>query len=58
MVNELESQTIINEFDYNGHPILSIWAWSNLSLMNKYIYIHIYPTPPLGQDMTQGLSGV
>ena len=26
----------------------------------KYCYIHIYPTPPLGQDTTQGqfLSGV
>ncbi len=31
-----------------------------MCIENVSVYYHIYPTPPLGQDMTQGqfLSGV
>ena len=40
-------------------PSLRNEDWKNV-MLNKLLTSHIYPTPPLGQDMTQGqfLSGV
>ena len=35
---------------YPGHPF---WSWEGEVLPRCGGY-HIYPTPPLGQDMTQG----
>ena len=42
-----------------GVVLITIFFISYLCYVNVNVY-HIYPTPPLGQDMTQGqfLSGV
>ena len=38
-----------------SHQNLATKHVSMCRLINaSYIYIYIYPTPPLGQDMTQG----
>ena len=57
--------------DHIAHPVVSsfilflrfiiiIFLSSTEHLISYYDYYHIYPTPPLGQDMTQDqfLSGV
>ena len=33
--------------------IMYIWVCTCVGV-NGWVYMHIYPTPPLGQDMTQG----
>ena len=59
--------SIIFFFDYARKPtLLHLITYKEHYSLNcsdtntANIYIHIYPTPPLGQDMTQGqfLSGV
>ena len=35
-------------------PILVFILANNTKMIFKALYYHIYPTPPLGQDMTQG----
>ena len=63
--NENNSPNILSDKNY---PVSSQEFWQTLSVPLEHqmlrqespLYMHIYPTPPLGQDMTQGqfLSGV
>ena len=40
------------------HKDLNVFTVNFLSLLSEFDFecYHIYPTPPLGQDMTQGQS--
>ena len=45
---KLSLQIYFSKDANNPHPLFSDADWILL------IYIYIYPTPPLGQDMTKG----